>query len=44
MDIDGTCSARAVATGTGIQLVPGFPGSNITKVSQGPVEQFDPDG
>lgn len=42
--IDGVCSARAIVTGTGIRIVPGWPGSNITKVSQGPVEVFRGDG
>ena len=34
---------RATVTAEGVKLIPGMPGMNITKVVQGPVEQFRPD-
>ena len=34
---------RATVKAKGVQLVPGMPGMNITKVVQGPVEEFRPD-
>lgn len=34
---------RATVTGQGVQIVPGVPGTAITQVVQGPIEEFRPD-
>lgn len=40
----GGLQVRAIVRATAVRLVPGMPWMKITKVVQGPVEEFRPDG